>query len=1050
MRVSQLLKELNISLRTLREYEPFLEELEFNFNVLNQMVPHEVYNKIITIHKSKEVEDTNTFIKRASENPKLLVFQEKENYRFVAKVLWYYNHQTDGEYGFLKKEGIPDIKFDKSNYSGNSISEVIKDAEFIVTVKKTEIEQKKARLQALKINSFNDEEDANFLVFHFLNFFKEISISTAKRIITRLNDLKYITDKTVLEFINSLLDDLLKLSISNFEKLQLLYNFLITIRYDIAVLIEKVVNIDLEAAFKLWAKNTDLNIDIKLIKSNILNDIINSPSNAASIFPRLNDEEKKEIIHKLLAFYFESENDQIKIAYNLLVDNEISLDSFYSKVRKLNSDEIFKLWIDIDSLELDFEILDINYNLFKSQMIDYIKSNPYVTRKNLKRLEIEKQKELVNLLLIISKELEYSTVQEIILLHKELDLSIDFSIIENDVILKLWFDNMLAFCPIDAIIGVLKNAAVKYFKSEFESKIIEKTLEIFEKASEDELKNILAKTLLDKDSINDEITFGLFHFTLLNLNYKRDEVSHILGINICSSDILKNYIEGIYKKASNYYRLQLFILDYTDEILFDEVVIYTGLLSSKKQKIFFKKLIKLISENKIKLSLDDLNRITTIDYETSEDAKEIDGVGLDFTLNIILKIITDLKEKVITSRTTIFDLIANQIKRPDDLLIIDGFFENCTGKTIIEIEKSTVDDETEEETTVYKTVKKENYLPRFSTFCDGRKSIDRVTEKPILCKKSGFEFWWCENSQCYNACRKEHNSSDWRKYTLEDILRVLQIPYSNSQYEIMLNVINRANRFLKHLTCKECRSILKPKGKSNYAFYGVTMFNCDNPDCIEHKKEIYLSHCLNGNCEDIIDSRDSVKCKNKDYSEECGWYICKSCNACCSSEKLQARKSIIENYGQEYKCHLEGHRDRGILCCSDCGHEMYEKGINSKNYNIQLNWFIEQKDKHPHIIRYGRRANDNKWWFLWTRGEYSYDDYRKQLRNLNKFGFNIPDFNNKETDQQLISEPFEIRNLNDKIFICPNCDHQLNLGNNEEVDYGRKLAIQKFHNNIFK
>jgi len=1050
MRVSQLLKELNISLKSLREYEPFLEDLEFNFNVLNQMVPDEVYNKIIEIHKVKENQNLNTDIKQVPEKPKLLVFQDKESYRFVAKVLWYYNYQTDGEYGFLKKEGIPDIKFDKSNYFGKSISEVVKGAEYIVTVKKTELDQKRNRIQASKINSFSDEEDANFLVFHFLNFYQELTLLTANKIIASLNKLNYLADEKTVEFIDSLLDDLLKHSIGNIEKIQLLHNFLITIKYDHLEFIRKVATINLEVAFKLWTKDTNLNLDFELIKSYIVNDIISSQSNATALFSRLNDKEKNEIVNNLLDFYFENELQKIDVIYNILISNEISLDSFYSKIKKLSPDEIFKIWVEISSLEIDFEILEIDFDIFKGLIIDYITSNSYTTSKVLKRLGIEKQIELLNNLLISSSKLNYSIIQDVILLYKELGLTIDFGFIKNDTILKLWFDDILSFCPIDSIIETLKIASVEYLKNENVLAVIEDTLKIFEKCSEEELKNVLAKILYNKEVIDDEITFRLIHFTLINLSYKEDDISYMLGINICPPDILNNFIQEVYKKSSNYYRLKLFIIDYTDEIVFNDVIIYTGLLSAINQKIFFKKIIKLIAENKINVSLDDLNRITTIDFETSEQAKEIDGVGLDFTLNIILKIITDLKENKVTSRTTIFDVIANQIKKPDDLLVIDGFFESCTGKTIVEIDKETFDDETEEKITSYKIVKKENYLPRFSTFCDGRKSIDKITEKPNLCKKSGFEFWWCENSQCYDACRKSHNPSDWRKYTLEDTLRILQIPYSNSQYEIMLNVINRVNRFLKHLTCKECNSILKPKGKSNYAFYGVSMFNCDNADCIEHKKEIYLSHCMNGNCEDIIDSRNSAKCKNKEYSDDCGWYICKSCNACCSSEKLAARKNILENFGQEYKCHIEGHRDRGILCCSDCGHEMYEKGIDSKNYSIQLNWFIEQKDKHPNIVRYGKRGNDNKWWFLWTRGEYSYDEYRKQITNLNKYGFNIPDFNNKESDQQLISEPFENRNQNDKIFICPNCDHQLNLGNNEEIDYGRKLAIQKFHNNIFK
>jgi hypothetical protein len=258
------------------------------------------------------------------------------------------------------------------------------------------------------------------------------------------------------------------------------------------------------------------------------------------------------------------------------------------------------------------------------------------------------------------------------------------------------------------------------------------------------------------------------------------------------------------------------------------------------------------------------------------------------------------------------------------------------------------------------------------------------------------------------------------------------------------------NRFLSHLTCRSCKSILKPKGKSNYAFYGVTLFSCTNQECETHSKDIYLSHCLNGQCDDIIDSRDSVKCKTAGFGSECGWYICKNCNACCSSEKLVARKSNLAKLGQEYKCHTTGHRDRGILCCSDCGHEMIEPIASVELYNKQLNWFIEQKDTNPNIIRSGQRKKDSKWWFIWARGNFSFEEYRKQIQSLFSSGFTIPDFNDKEKDNQLIAEPFEgKRSSIDKVFVCPNCDHHFDLNNKENFDYARKTAIQKFHYNIF-
>src|SRR5690606_3526108 len=403
------------------------------------------------------------------------------------------------------------------------------------------------------------------------------------------------------------------------------------------------------------------------------------------------------------------------------------------------------------------------------------------------------------------------------------------------------------------------------------------------------------------------------------------------------------------------------------------------------------KVLMLIDTNQLQITLDDLNKMTTYDYEMHEYAKEIDGVGIDFTLSVILKIVNDLKNKVYTKRNTIFDIIADTIKTPNDLLIIDGFFEECHGRKVIETVESMVQEEEEQEQK-YELVKKD-FKPRFSIFCDGRKAIIKGTNEPNLCKKSGFEFWWCENNKCYNACRHPKKPEYWKYYTLEDVLRILKIDYETKQYEIVLNVINRVNRFLEHLSCRSCKTILRPKNKSKYAFYGVTLFLCQNKECEKENEEIYLSHCLNGKCEDIIDGRDCVSCKNEGYDDTCGWYICNNCLACCSSEKLRARKYVLEEImNLEYTCHLEGHLNRGVICCNKCGYETVKNKGFADLYQKQLDWFIQYKDTHPNISKYGIRK-DGKYWFIWDQGNFTPEQYRKQLSSMLKSGFSIPKYN---------------------------------------------------------
>lgn len=928
MRLIELLKELNISLETLRKYETYVD---FEFNAINLSIPEEVYLKIIEVRNDKTIQHK---INSA------LIFHDKDNYRFKANVKWYYNQRNRGEYGFLEIKNIGDIHFSGNVFLYKDPKKLNPGDEVVVTLNKKEFDSNKNKIKATAVNLISDEKDLDYLLYYFINHFYD-----------QKSNLEIVTNR-------------------------------------IAALKEK------------------LNVDqIKLVESFISEKI------------KLHD----------LAF------DKFKFIYILQKTCNININNLLD-FTSLSPDKIFNFWFIIEELEVDFQLI-------KQKLINYVKLNIRNSKKILFRISESDRKEILNQIFIEKCNLydgyNYELLVLILDLFKSYEIPINYNIIQEDLLLKLWENKVITHLPFEPIYNKLIILKDKYYNAnslDEKSKISSSTFEFLGKVSSDDLKNILAKTHYEQDLINNKDHFHTIIFF----------ISHISEI-----EIKEEFINEIFNKADSYYKLKLFVLDYTDEVDYNEVVIYTGLLSSDNQKLFFKKIIKLIAENKIDLSLEDLNRITTIDYQTSEYAKEIDGVGLDFTLSVILKVINDLKNNITTSRTSLFDLVANQIKTPKDLLVIDGFFEKCSGKTIIE-ENGTnkLKDGTFE--TLYKTAKKEHFLPRFSTFCDGRKAVLKGTSEPVLCKKSGLEFWWCENSQCYDVCRKKHAPEQWQSYTLEDVLQILKIPYQEVQYEILLNVINRVNRFLEHLSCRKCNSILKPKGKANYAFYGVTMFSCKNQNCEDHAQDIYLSHCLNGQCEDIIDSRDSVKCKTHSYDPECGWYICKNCNACCSSEKLKARKSNLEKLGQEYKCHIEGHRDRGVICCSDCGHEMKEPIVSVEIFKKQLDWFLEHKNNHPNIYNSGQRKNDGKWWFIWIRGSYSFEEYRTQLQSLFSSGFSIPDFNNKEKDSQLIAEPFEAKKLAiDKVFVCPNCDKHFDLNNKDDFDYARKRAIQKFHINIF-
>lgn len=909
------MRELNVTLKILQGYEAFLGESEYKFNVVNQLVPDDIYNKVIEIHKSRPVQE---------EKKQLLVFTEKDNYRFTAKVKWYFNKQTEGEYGFIEKPGIPDIYFAGDTFMFDDPKTIKPDDIVVVTLAKEDLDEQNREIKAISVNFLSSENDLNFLLFYFLNYLKRITNNEIESLLNNITRVSNQFDETIVNSLETIISE--------------------------------------------------------------------------------------EINHTTFKQY------HYQAIYSLLKICQIDLNStsFWSK---LTEENIFNYWINCPDLVIEF-------NLIYNKLLNYTRANLKTTSTSFTRIDDDYKKKILDSILqeTCNADLEYdiNKVLELISIYEEFEIQFDLDKIPEAIHLQLWEKDRVQQIPFNAVYNKLihfKNE--NYNNVEIDTEQRDIFQKYFNKIDNYNLKNLVAKTHYDKDTIDDNETFKTVLFFINNIKKR---------------EVYDDFITIVYNKSSAYYRLLLFIEDVTELIDYHDVVIYTGLLTSNNQKLFLKKVLKLIGEQKIDVSLEDLNRITTTDYQTSEYAKVIDGVGLDYTLNIILKVITDLKDNIQTSSNTIFDIISNQIKNPRDLLVIDGFFEKCSGRTVLK-ENGKIEDEDGNTKINYLLDKKEHLLPRFSTFCDGRKAS-------TLCKKSDFTFWWCENNQCYDMCRKLHSTAQWQDYTLEDALTILKIPYSQIQYEYLLNTINRVNRFLEHLSCRSCNNILKPVGKSNFAFYGVTMFSCKNSECAEKSKEIYLSHCLNGNCQDIIDGRDSVRCKTEGFNEECGWYICNNCHACCSSEKLSARKWILEQNNRTYNCHIEGHRDRGIMCCNDCGDEMFEPNTNEL-FSKQLNWFIEHKDSHPNIIRSGKRIKDNKWWFIWARGNISFVEYNKQIQSLFSSGFTIPDFEDKEKENQLIAEPI------DKVFVCPNCDKRFDLNYMQDFDYGKKIAIQKFHYNIF-
>ncbi|MCB9093201.1 MAG: cold shock domain-containing protein [Halobacteriovoraceae bacterium] len=211
--------------------------------------------------------------------------------------------------------------------------------------------------------------------------------------------------------------------------------------------------------------------------------------------------------------------------------------------------------------------------------------------------------------------------------------------------------------------------------------------------------------------------------------------------------------------------------------------------------------------------------------------------------------------------------------------------------------------------------------PEGITFCEGRPALK---EHNILRRK----FWWCANQPCFENAETIHKLEEWESYTLLDFCLILGLNtdeknkygfFPHGLYYQFVSKINRFNRLLEKLYCEECDHILYPSESSNFAAYTVTRFYCQNDQCKEHGKDVYLNHCLNGKCDSIIDSRESKKCPN-------GLFICSECGSCCSHDMLKRRLGNLELTGGYIHENLrinvqnkDGHLEKAEYYCYKCG-----------------------------------------------------------------------------------------------------------------------------------
>lgn len=261
---------------------------------------------------------------------------------------------------------------------------------------------------------------------------------------------------------------------------------------------------------------------------------------------------------------------------------------------------------------------------------------------------------------------------------------------------------------------------------------------------------------------------------------------------------------------------------------------------------------------------------------------------------------------------------------------------------------------------------KREQIPNGISFCEGR-----LANKPHEIFKK--EFWWCGGKPCFSKCETIHKTEEWEKYTLLDFCEILGLNTDETNkmgdyipkghYYQFISLINRFNRLLEKLYCQDCNHILYPSdfGTNNFAAHTVVRFQCRNDDC-SNNDEIYLNHCLNGQCNCIIDSRVSKRCDN-------GLFICDNCGSCCSHNMLERRLSNLKLTGgyihdNLVRCVNEklGHLERAEYFCYKCKSEMAEISneiFQCSNCNVKYDT-TKYKFERPHIhLRKKKTTTEN-------------------------------------------------------------------------------------------
>ena len=466
-----------------------------------------------------------------------------------------------------------------------------------------------------------------------------------------------------------------------------------------------------------------------------------------------------------------------------------------------------------------------------------------------------------------------------------------------------------------------------------------------------------------------------------------------------------------------------------DDFNLNEYMSYTTILDRDKQQLFIKRLFHLVHTGSCSLNLNQISQIKIDDYSSM------------VVIQLLNKLNSTEKITKYSLKGDVLRLIADLVTNSNDILSLDGYFDVCTGRTK-ESPRYTYIPETEERVIEYdyEKAREAEFISdtrKEPIICEGRLSKSKNGE--INLSKGGREFWWCRNLPCFDACRIIHEAPDWKKYSLLDFLNILKIDYNANDIELLYATINKVNKYLERLNCRDCKRILKPVQDSRYAFDRVNTFSCDNVEC-DDEDQVYLTHCANGRCDDVIDSRDVAQCPNH-------LYICENCFACCADKVIFDRNKNLQINRQQLNQIPNTHRGHSIFC-PNCGDELdYKDPVQqAQEYQNTLEDFERLANinvsfgEQKLVGRQGINKHGNKWFVIY-KSYLTHENFLNYLYYWQSLGFHIPNFpEDLNKTNYLVAEPMKKTDAV-TILSCQNCQNKYNISS----DRNRLNAVQYWH-----